>query len=260
MATTDHTAKDLDQMVLTTNETPLLVRKPVVLGVVAAFLATVILYFVTTQFFGVSFKIDAEPFRDWVEARGALGVAVFILVMAVSVLFAPIPNVPIFIAAGLAWGPVLGTLYCMAGLTLGSTAAFVLARKFGRRHLPRLIGHHAASRLDSMVDNMGGRVVFWTRLMPGVNFDWISFVAGMTSVPFRTFIVFSFLGMLPPTAITVAMGDALTKNPAITLALGGFWVVSILATAGYFWMRRKHWRGPTPVPLETRANAEAELG
>lgn len=260
MTPTDETAQELDGIVFENNETPLLLRRPVVGGVVLAFLATVVLYFVATQFWGLSFKIDAEPFRDWVEARGALGVVVFILVMALSVLFAPIPNVPIFIAAGLAWGPVLGTLYCMAGLTLGSTAAFFAARRFGRKHLPKLIGRHAAERLDSMVDNMGGRVVFWTRLMPGVNFDWISFVAGMTSVPFRVFIIFSFLGMLPPTAITVAMGDALTKNPAITLALGGFWVVSIVATAGYFWMRRKHWRSPAPAPLETQNNPEAELG
>jgi uncharacterized membrane protein YdjX (TVP38/TMEM64 family) len=256
----DDTGDNLDQMVNSEDETPLLLRKPVVGGVVVAFLATVALYFVATQFWGLSFKIDAGPFRDWVEARGVLGVVVFILVMALSVLFAPIPNVPIFIAAGLAWGPVLGTVYCMAGLTLGSAAAFFVARKFGRKHLPKLIGHHAASRLDSMVDNMGGKVVFWTRLMPGVNFDWISFVAGMTSVPFRTFIVYSFLGMIPPTAVTVAMGDGLTRNPAITLALGGFWVVSILATAGYFWFRRNHLRGALRRPPESGANPEGELG
>jgi uncharacterized membrane protein YdjX (TVP38/TMEM64 family) len=247
-------------MVFESSETPLLLRKPVVFGVVIAFFAVVALYVIATKFWGLSFKIDAGPFRDWVEARGPLGVVVFILVMALSVLFAPIPNVPIFIAAGLAWGPILGTVYCMIGLTLGSGVAFFVARKFGRQHLPKLIGHHAASRLDSMVDNMGGRVVFWTRLMPGVNFDWISYVAGMTSVPFRVFIFYSFLGMIPPTAVTVAMGDGLTRNPAITIALGGFWVVSILATAGYFWMRRKHWRTPAAPTLESGGNPEVELG
>jgi uncharacterized membrane protein YdjX (TVP38/TMEM64 family) len=81
--------------------------------------------------------------------------------------------------------------------------------------------------------------VFWTRIMPGLNFDWISFVAGMTSVPFRTFIVFSFLGMIPPTAITVAMGDQLGRNPLISIALGGVWVLAIVGTAAYFWRRRK---------------------
>lgn len=256
----DETADNLDNIAFAESETPLLLRKPVVVGVVLAFFAVVALYFVATNFWGLSFKIDAEPFRDWVEERGPIGVVVFILVMALSVLFAPIPNVPIFIAAGLAWGPVLGTVYCMAGLTLGSACAFWISRRFGRKYLARLIGHHAAARIDHMVETMGGRVVFWTRLMPGVNFDWISFVAGMTAVRFRTFIVYSFLGMIPPTAVTVAMGDGLTKNPAITLALGGFWVVSVVATAIYFWMRRKHWRAPVPQSSESGANPEAELG
>ncbi len=256
----DETAEHLDEVMFESDETPLLLRKPVVFGVVIAFLATVALYFVATNFWGLSFKIDAEPFRDWVEARGALGVLVFVGVMAASVLFAPIPNVPIFIAAGLAWGPFFGTVYCMAGQTIGSGMAFLIARRFGRKHLARLIGHKAAARLDALVDDMGGRVVFWTRLMPGVNFDWISFVAGMTSVRFRVFIVYSFLGMIPPTGVTVAMGDGLSRDPRITLALGGLWVAAIVATAAYFWTRRKHWRHlPEPAP-DSGVSTRPELG
>jgi len=244
--------------------TPLLFRKSVLLGVVGAFFAIVALYFVATSFWGLSFKIDAEPFQEWVEERGAIGVLAFIGVMALSVLFAPIPNVPIFIVAGLAWGPVLGTVYCMAGLTLGSALAFEISRRFGRRHVARLIGQRNANRIDNLVGNMGGRVVFFTRLMPGVNFDWISFVAGMTSVPFRTFIVFSFLGMIPPTATTVVMGDGLGRDPRITLAAGGLWVVAILATALYFWLKRRHWREAAQraegALRDSGVNPEAELG
>ncbi len=256
----DPTVEHIDDLMFEESETPLLLRKPVVFGIVVLFAACVAVYFAATTFWGVSFKVDAEPFRDWVEERGALGVVVFILVMAASVLFAPIPNVPIFIAAGLAWGPILGTIYCMAGLTLGSAAAFWVARKLGRNHLPRLIGHKAAARIDHMVDNMGGRVVFFSRLMPGINFDWISFVAGMTSVKFRTFIVYSFLGMIPPCAVTVAMGDGLNRDPRITLGLLGLWVLAIVATAWFFWSRRKHWRASPPARPDSGVNPEAELG
>ena len=245
-------------------DTPLLFRKSVLIAIVAGFAAIVVLYFLATTYWGVSFQIDAEPFRDWVEERGAVGVLVFIGVMALSVLFAPIPNVPIFIAAGLAWGPVLGTVYCMAGLTLGSAIAFEVSRRIGRRHLSRLIGQKNARRIDHLVGDMGGRVVFFTRLMPGVNFDWISFVAGMTAVPFRTFIFFSFLGMIPPTATTVVMGDGLGRDPRITLAAGGLWVIAILATALYFWFKRHHWREAgnprTKAAADSGVNPEAELG
>ncbi|MGE0598925.1 MAG: TVP38/TMEM64 family protein [Dehalococcoidia bacterium] len=255
-----HTSSDIEELFFEGNETPLLLRKSVLIGIVAGFLALVAIYALITVVFDVSLKIDAKPFKNWVEDRGPLGVVVFILAMAASVLFAPIPNAPIFIAAGLAWGPILGTAYCMAGLTIGSAAAFGVSRRFGRQHLPRLIGHRAAAHLDNLADNMGAGVVFWTRIMPGLNFDWISFVAGMTSVPFRTFIVFSFLGMIPPTAITVAMGDQLGRNPLISIALGGIWVLAIIGTAFYFWRRRKNASREKAARPDSRANPEAELG
>jgi uncharacterized membrane protein YdjX (TVP38/TMEM64 family) len=100
--------------------------------------------------------------------------------------------------------------------------------------------------------------------MPGVNFDWISFVAGMTAVPFKTFIIFSFLGMIPPTALTVVMGDGLGRDPRITLAAGGVWVIAIVATGAYFWVKRHHFRDPEShnpgKGSDAGVNPEAELG
>ncbi|MCL4240031.1 MAG: TVP38/TMEM64 family protein [Dehalococcoidia bacterium] len=257
---TDDTEAKLEAMIFQAEETPLLLRKKVVGGIVLAFLLTAVLYVVTTEYFGLSYKIDAEPFQEWVEERGVLAPIVFILVMALSVLFAPVPNAPIYIAAGIVWGPVLGTAYCMAGLTLGSALAFWIARRVGRKHLPRLIGHRMANRLDTLVEDMGGRVVFWSRMIPAVNFDWVSFVAGMTAVPFRVFIIYSFLGMLFPTGLTVVAGDGLGRDPRITLVAGGIWVGVILASAGYFWARRKHLMGEGVRGPDPGAVTPAELG
>ena len=218
---------------------PLLLRKRVIGGVVLGFIALVVAYIVISEAFGLSYDLNAEPFRNWVEEQGAWGPVVFILVMAISVLFAPIPNVPIFIAAGLAWGPVLGTAYSMCGMMLGSTMAFYTSRFLGRKHLPRLIGAKATGRLDSLVANMGGRVMFWSRMLPVINFDWVSFVAGLTGIGFRTFFVYSFFGMLTPTVIAVVAGDQLGKDVRITLGIGGLWVLGIVLSAGFFWYRRR---------------------
>ena len=213
------------------------------MGLVGTFLTLILGYVALARVFGWSYEFDAAPFREWVDGWGAWGPVVFIGVMAISVLFAPIPNVPIFIAAGLAWGPVLGTAYSMAGLLLGSTMAFYVARRFGRRHLPRLIGAKAAARLDGLADTAGGRLIFWCRILPAVNFDWISFAAGMTSIRFWPFIVFSAAGLLLPTFVAVAAGDGLGRDIRITLAYGGVWVATIVGSAGYFWLRRKRSQG-----------------
>ena len=182
------------------------------IGIAAAFVLLVVAYVVTAEIFGVSYDFDAEPFRDWVEDWGVWGPVIFIGVMAISVLFAPIPNAPIFVAAGLAWGPVVGTIYSMAGMMLGSAMAFGVARRLGRRHLPTLVGGRAASRLDDLASRMGGRLIFWARMLPAVNFDWISYIAGLTAIGFWRFFFFSFLGMLTPTVLAVVAGDSLTRR------------------------------------------------
>ena len=89
---------------------------------------------------------------------------------------------------------------------------------------------------------MGGRIIFWSRVLPAVNFDWISFVAGMTAIPFHVFIIYSFLGMLGPTALTVTAGDSLSGNPGITLLLVGVWLLMVLLSAAFFWQRRRKMR------------------
>jgi len=222
--------------------TPLLLQKRVVLGLAAAFVLIVLLYVAASRFLGVSYDFNADPFREWVDGWGVLGPIVYIAALALSVLIAPIPNAPIFIAAGFAWGPLVGTVYSMAGMMFGSVLAFYASRLVGRKHLPRLVGGKMARRLDDVAETMGGRVVFWARMLPVVNFDWVSFVAGLTSIRFGPFVLYSFLGMLLPTFVAVAAGDGLGRDIRITLAYGGVWVAGVLASAIFFWYRQRRWR------------------
>jgi uncharacterized membrane protein YdjX (TVP38/TMEM64 family) len=229
----------LEDFIFEGEETPLLLQKRVLAAVVLGFVALVAVYFGVSQYFGWSYEIDAEPFRDWVEDRGVWAPIVFMLVMALSVLFAPIPNVPIFIAAGLIWGPVLGTVYSQVGLVAGSVLAFYAARIVGRRHLPRLIGSRATQQVDHLADVMGGRIVFVARLIPIVNFDLISFAAGLTSIRFWPFFVATFFGTLIPTALAVIAGDALQRNVWITIGIGALWVLGLVVSAAWLWRRQR---------------------
>jgi uncharacterized membrane protein YdjX (TVP38/TMEM64 family) len=229
----------MDDFVFEGEETPLLLKPQIAIALVILFLTLIATYAIAVFVFDLSLDIDAEPFQDWVEGLGWWGPFAYIGLLALSVLIAPIPNAPIFVAAGLAWGPVLGTIYSMAGMALGSVVAFYLARWAGRKHLPRLVGQKAAEKLDHLADQMGGRLIFWARMLPAVNFDYISFLAGLTSIRFWTFFLYSMLGMLLPTTVAVVAGDALGKDIRITLFMGGLWVAGIAASAGYFWYRHR---------------------
>jgi uncharacterized membrane protein YdjX (TVP38/TMEM64 family) len=250
----------LDDFVFEGEATPLLLQRRVVGSVIALFVALVAGYIVTSSLLGFSTEINAEPLRDWVEGYGAWGPVLFIAVMAASVLVAPIPNAPVFAVAGLVWGTVLGTAYSLIGLLIGSALAFYAARLLGRRHIGRLVGHKAAARLDTLAETMGGRVIFWSRMLPGINFDWISFLAGMTSIPFHVFFVYSALGMVLPTGVTVVAGDGLGRDFRITLAAGAIYVAGLAGAAGFFWYRRRAWKQERARKAAASANPGKGMG
>jgi len=249
----------LDAAMFSSESTPLLLQGRTIAAIIGVFVLIVGGYFLAARIFGFSLELDAEPFRNWVEGFGVFGPIIFIAVMAASVLFAPIPNVPVFAAAGLAWGPVLGTVYSMIGLLIGSSMAFFMARKLGRRWLPRLIGKRNAERMDGLADSMGGRVLFLARMLPVINFDWLSFFAGVTSISYRTFFVASALGMIVPTTAAVVAGDGLGRDLRITAAAIGAWLGTVALTAAFYWWRRRRYlarkreeaaRAPRTAPSE----------
>lgn len=237
----------IEDFIFEGEETPLLLRGRVLAGIAIALAALVVVYIVISEAFDVSYSVDAGPLRDWVEDRGIWGPIAFVAFMAVSVLFAPIPNAPIFVAAGLIWGPWLGTTYSMAGMIIGSALSFYTSRILGRRHLGRLIGRRAASRLDRLAGAMGGRLILVARLVPIVNFDWISMLAGLTAMPFRVFIIYSTIGLFPTTVLAVVAGDTLEDDIRITIAIGILWVVGLLLSALYFYLRHKRRKRPNPA-------------
>jgi uncharacterized membrane protein YdjX (TVP38/TMEM64 family) len=217
--------------------TPILFQRRTLAIITLLLIAIISAYVITTQLYDIPWTFEAGPFQDWVGDRGVWAPIVFIFVMAFSVLFAPIPNSPIFLAAGLAWGSALGSVYCMIGLLLGSSLAFLLARRLGRKHLPTLVGRKTAQRLDSLTDRMGNGLIFWARMLPVINFDWISYLAGLTPINFQRFFIYSTLGMLLPTVIAVVAGDSIGKDIRITLIIGSIWIGGIVLSGLFFWYR-----------------------
>ena len=62
--------------------------------------------------------------RDYVESFGPAAPLVFVLGYAVATV-AFLPGTPLSLLAGLAFGPVMGTVYVIVGATIGLTLAFL---------------------------------------------------------------------------------------------------------------------------------------
>ncbi|GAB4330883.1 MAG: hypothetical protein Kow0010_15930 [Dehalococcoidia bacterium] len=189
---------------------------------------------------------ETEEVRDWVDGLGIWGPILLIGVLAAAMVFAPIPNPPFMIAAGLVWGIFLGVVYSVIGQLIGAAIIFWISRKAGRRFIPRLIGHEGARRVDQLANEMGPQLIFWWRMMP-ISFDFAAYAAGLTAISFRLFITLVFLGSLLPTTVVVAFGDSFNRSWTARAVTAAIVLVAVSVPATIMYLR---YRERLPAPRE----------
>lgn len=177
-----------------------------------------------------------------VEAAGLLGPVVIVALMTAAIVATPIPSAPIALAAGAAYGDVVGTAYIVIGAELGAMIAFGLARFLGRDVLLRWLGEKADMGLFGS-QNALSLTVFASRLLPFVSFDLVSYAAGLSCLHFWRFSLATLAGIIPASYLLAHVGSAVTGAEAgrmtwAVLALG------LLTGAPLIWAAiRGHLRG-----------------
>lgn len=178
------------------------------------------------------FVADPEQVRAWVEGLGAWGPIAIIVLETAQALLAPIPGQAIEAASGYLYGPWLGILYPMIGMVIGSLTIFLLARRFGRPWVIRLIGRPSMDRLDDLVNRGGAPFFFLIWLLPFAPDDLACVAAGLTPMPTRQFLVLMTLGRLPGVAVSVWVGANAAQIPPLWWGV----LLAVLAVAGLvFW-------------------------
>lgn len=115
------------------------------------------------------------------------------VVVFAYIALAPVPVVLLITATGLAFGPVLGPIYALAGCLASGSCGFVLGRWLGLRRVQNLGGDRVA-RLTAALKRNGTLAVFLLRKVPAP-FLLANIVVGASTVRYRDFIVGTILGM-----------------------------------------------------------------
>jgi uncharacterized membrane protein YdjX (TVP38/TMEM64 family) len=136
----------------------------------------------------------AAPYRD---AWYGLPLVIATFVVLGLALF---PVLVLIAATGIAFGPVLGPLYAMAGSLASASAGFAIGRWLGRRRFERLTGERLARFLGRARRN-GVLTVFLVRKVPAP-FTLVNIAVGASHVSLRDFVLGTLLGM---TAVVVAL-------------------------------------------------------
>jgi len=146
--------------------------------------------------------------RAWVETSGVLTALVFMAIYIITVAFSLPGATVLSIASGFLFGPGWGTLLVIISATLGATALFSIAKTtlgdaFRARAgawLPRLeagFKEHALSYLIVL------------RLVPIFPFFIINLVPAFLGVPLATFVLGTFVGIIPGSFVYATVGAGL---------------------------------------------------
>lgn len=191
-------------------QTPANPSRPWVRPAVLAFVLVALL--VAARVFHLGDRLG--ELRAWITSLGSLGPVVYVVIYALAVV-AAIPGSVLTVAAGAMFGSVVGIVTVSAGSTLGAAAAFAVARWFARDAVRRWLGEKAAFRkLEDLTERHGPLVVAITRLVPLFPFNLLNYGFGLTRVSFGTYVFWSWLCMLPGTALYVVGADAVTQGLA----------------------------------------------
>ena len=177
--------------------------RPVVL------LAAVILIMILAWYFEAGSML--RELDGWIKSLGPWGPVAFILIY-VAATVAALPGSALTLVAGGIFGPWWGVAIVSVASTGGAGLSFLVGRYFARDAVSRrLRKSEKFGKLEEMTRRHGAGIVAITRLVPVFPFNLLNYGFGLTAVPFRTYLFWSWLCMLPGTVLYVALGGAVAE-------------------------------------------------
>jgi uncharacterized membrane protein YdjX (TVP38/TMEM64 family) len=196
---------------------------------------------------GIYFAIKNSPLADLfintdlllvnIRELGTLGPLLVVGLMALAIVFNPLPSAPVALAAGAVYGHTLGTIYIVTGAEIGAICAFLIARTVGAGIIKKMFrGSFSLGRFSSQ--NALMTAVFVSRLVPFLSFDLVSYAAGLTALKLWRFTLATLLGLVPISFVLAHMGSEIVdssglKLTVITLLTGLLIVIPIALGAIY---------------------------
>jgi uncharacterized membrane protein YdjX (TVP38/TMEM64 family) len=159
------------------------------------------------------------PLSEWLLYHRPLGLALYTVVFVLGAGLGFLPTYAQSILGGWVFGVGLGLPAALLGFTGGGLLGYRVARRVSRDRVLALIETNPKARAirDALVGRSPWRtvlIVTLLRLPPNSPFALTNLVMATTGVPLPAFLAGTFLGMLPRTAVAVALAAAAASTGA----------------------------------------------
>jgi uncharacterized membrane protein YdjX (TVP38/TMEM64 family) len=206
-----------------------------------AVVLTIVVWLVVTDAPAVRFLVrlyqDKHFLKETVRSWGWLAPIVFIAIQALQVIISPIPGEITGPVGGALFGTLWGVIYSTVGLTLGTLFCFWVGRMWGEPLIRPWLSEHHWEKMNFVLEAEGAIICFILYLIPGFPKDIISYLFGMSPMPFWVFALVSTIGRIPGTWISSYFGAHVGEQQYIW-ALAFIAVVAALCLPIYYYRER----------------------
>jgi uncharacterized membrane protein YdjX (TVP38/TMEM64 family) len=152
--------------------------------------------------------------RDYDAWAWALGIG---LIWADLVL--PVPQTAIITALGIIYGTVVGGLVGSFALITSGLLAYLLMQTHARRFVVRLVGSRSMDKMSVFFDRSGAWAIVLTRSLPYSIPEAMTFLAGLSRMPFEKFLAAVLLGSVPTAFVFAGIGAGWADRPLLALTV-----------------------------------------
>ncbi len=222
----DDTQSELDEQIDGNNEklNPRPIREILIGGIG-------FILFLTVTVFAIN-AVGVDNLQQFIQDAGPWAPLFYITLKAITYVFAPLTSGPIQVLAGTLFGNIwFGVLYTLIGEVIGGSISFLIARRFGRPVIQRLVGKPAMKQIEDFYNKrMGGFVsLAVARVVLFSVWDFLSYAAGLAeSVRFRTYLFVSVVFGFFPTYFFVWVGTQAFEDSRTLFLIYGLVAAMIL--------------------------------
>lgn len=179
-----------------------------------------------------SIKEQKENFQSMIDAHPFLAPLAFLGIYAGAVaLSLPIATL-LTLLGGFLFGLIQGTLLVVSGATIGASIIFLVAKTSLGSTLRDKAGAFYTKIESNMKENAVGYLLFM-RLVPIFPFVAVNVVPALFNIPLRIFVLTTFFGIIPGSAVYVYFGQQLGSIESLS-DLASPEVLSAFALLGVF--------------------------
>src|SRR6267378_3248788 len=149
--------------------------------------------------FTVRLYQDKKFLKETVRSWGWMAPLVFIAIQAIQVIISPIPGEITGPVGGALFGTWWGLFYSSIGLTVGTLFCFGVGRKWGEPLVRPWLSERHWNRMSFILEAEGVILCFILYLIPGFPKDILSYLFGISPMPFWLFAVVSTVARIPGT-------------------------------------------------------------